>query len=146
MKQIAFLLLLPLLLLSSCLQDTDDVSRLDLIANSEEYANYRAENAKLANFLSGHTLDFDAIKSVIAKNSNTNLKNYPKGAFSHIENGNQYYARQIALKSKVQTLDNKFSYLSLSLDDRLKLIDLYAEKFGSPLQVIPTPQNKENHD
>ena len=135
----------------SCDKNDAEVS-LDVIALSEEYANYKkASNDKVIFLSTVGDLDFEALKSASKTlNQDGDPKNYPKDAYDHIENGREYLQHSINVRVTLNNLQKKYNYLELSDEDFDEVRAIYAASSGnasgistSDLQVILEKNSNE---
>lgn len=125
-------------MLVSCNEENASDTPFDLtaIALSNEYAAYRDLVAERGLYHIAHDTDHDGLKGLLkSMPPGSTLNEVPTKEVESVEGGMDYVEYNQKLTASRNLLDQKFGYLDIPENDRIRLIKIYNELKGAPFET-----------
>jgi hypothetical protein len=127
MKKLS-IILTTLIFLTACTAQEKQEDIFMQIASSQEYAKYMETIYSQSILIAQNQVDFDGIKLVFDMHPNTeSVEVIGKEAFSNVKGGVLWYEYVVEFKDRVQELDDKYSFKSISKEQRMEISKLYEQ-------------------
>jgi hypothetical protein len=128
MKKLSLLIITTFISLTLCTAQEKPEDTLMQIASSQEYAKYMETIYTQSSLISQNQVDFDGIKLVFDMHPNTpSVEIIGKEAFSKVKGGVLWYEYVAEFKERVQELDDKYSFKSISKEQRMEISKIYEQ-------------------
>lgn len=127
MKKLS-IILTTLIFLTACTAQEKQEDVFMQIASSQEYAKYMEAIYGRAGLVAQNQVDLEGVRQILEMNIEAeSMEAIGSDAFSKVKGGLMYYDYIVDFEARLQELDAKYSFKSISKEQRMEISKLYEQ-------------------